>query len=68
VSAKAAVKALEAYRKTATPLDERYLKIMRALDEVEAIERAAKAWAASDHGELPEDLGDLMESIAKEAS
>ena len=38
-----------------------------ARGELKAIERAAKAWAASDHGELPEELGDLMECIASEA-
>jgi hypothetical protein len=47
--------------------DERNLRLCDdARAELEAIRKAARAWAESDHGELPEELGDLMESIAKE--
>lgn len=38
-----------------------------AKKELEAIEKAAKEWASSYHGELTEESGNVMESIAKDA-
>ena len=40
--------------------------VSEAFAEVEAIERAAREWVASDHGVLGEASGDLMERIARE--
>jgi hypothetical protein len=72
MSTKAIREALEAYRQTSDSTDRRYVLIMKALDEVEAIEKAARSiveWNKQGRPAFYIDAArgyDVLERIAKE--
>jgi hypothetical protein len=75
MSTKAIREVIEAYRKTDIPIPERHPKVLAALSEVEAIEKAAHFFNTVDtkdrsaaNARRAAEVGALFHAIAKESS